>query len=311
MTRRGLTVARSVVTEPSNGAGTPPASYLGMCDEVTHTRPAGRASKGSDTETPPCKIQNSVTCLKHPQGHAAPTGMRAAGCRSLENDRIQPEEEPFAAPLDNILAWREPSDSIELFAGPMSYPSEQVDNLPYVPGRICFWLRSGSHVQWSVDLDAVDPAIAEKWRLPMPDHSLGELRFDFLDRPMTLGAYRQSSGYGFIPGGLGRFGSAPMPVRVIAHWINVPNLRGQTLLGRPATHGRVQRWLGRWEIDLGPWHVMIDSRDDLDQMYRAAKRNHLACSLTQWRSACKTTRHSQVRRRTTCLMLSTWVSASL
>jgi hypothetical protein len=188
---------------------------------------------------------------------------------------MQPEEEPFAAPLDNILPWR-PSDSIELFAGPMSYRSDQVGNLPSVPGKICFWLRSGSHVQWSVDLDAVDPAIAEEWRLPMPDHSLGELRFDFLDRPMTLGAHRQSSGYGFIPGGLGRFGSTFTPVRVIAHWINVPNLRGQTLLGRPATHGRMQRWLGRWEIDLGPWHVMIDSRDDLDQIYRAAKRNYLA-----------------------------------
>jgi hypothetical protein len=43
-----------------------------MCDEVTHTRPAGRASKGSATEAPPCEIPNPVTCLKHPQGHAAP-----------------------------------------------------------------------------------------------------------------------------------------------------------------------------------------------------------------------------------------------
>jgi hypothetical protein len=67
-----------------------------------------------------------------------------------------------------------------------------------------------------------------------------------------------------------------MPVRVIAHWLNVPRLLGQTLLGRPATDGRAQRWLERWEIDLGLWHVTFDSRDDLDQMYRAAKRNYLS-----------------------------------
>jgi hypothetical protein len=42
-----------------------------MCDEVAHTGPAGGASKGSATEAPPCKIPNPVTCLKHPQGHAA------------------------------------------------------------------------------------------------------------------------------------------------------------------------------------------------------------------------------------------------
>jgi hypothetical protein len=33
----------------------------------------GARVKSSDTEAPPCKIQNPVTCLKHPQGHAAPT----------------------------------------------------------------------------------------------------------------------------------------------------------------------------------------------------------------------------------------------
>jgi hypothetical protein len=190
---------------------------------------------------------------------------------------MQPDEGPFIAPLDNFLPWQGPSDSIELFAGPMTYRSNQADNLAPVPGRICFWLRSGSHVHWSVDLDAVDPAIANEWRLPTPDRSVGELRFDFLDRPMMVPATRHSSGYGWIPGGFGQFSAAPTPtpVRVIAHWINLPDLGGQTLMRPSGMDGRSHRWGGRWEIDLGPWHITIDSRPDLGQMYLAAKRSYL------------------------------------
>jgi hypothetical protein len=123
-------------------------------------------------------------------------------------------------------------------------------------------------------LAAADPAIANEWRLPDPDRSLGELRFEFFGQPMTVGAHRQSSDYGWIPGGLGQFGSASRLVRVIAQWINLPNLRGQAL-GQPAMDGRLHPWRGRWEIDLGPWHITVDSRRDLDKMYQAAKRNYL------------------------------------
>jgi hypothetical protein len=190
---------------------------------------------------------------------------------------MQPDEEPFIAPLDNFLPWQGPSDSIELFAGPMIYRSDQADNLPSVPGKVCFWSRAGSsHIQWSADLDAADPAIAEEWQLPEPDRSPGELRFDFFGQPMTVGAYRQSTDYGWILGGPGQFGSASRPVRVIAHWINLRNLGGQTLMRVSGMDGRLQRWMGRWEIDLGPWHITIDSRDDLHHTYRAAKRNYLA-----------------------------------
>lgn len=93
---------------------------------------------------------------------------------------MHPDQELLFAPLDNILPWGEPGDSVELFAGPMNYRSDQVDNLPSVPGRICFLSRAGdNYIQWSVDLKAVDPAIAQEWQLPIPDRSLGELRFDF------------------------------------------------------------------------------------------------------------------------------------
>jgi hypothetical protein len=190
---------------------------------------------------------------------------------------MQSDEEPLITPLDNFLPWREPSDSVELFAGPMSYRSGQADSLAAVPGRICFWSRAGSnHVEWSVDLDAADPAIANEWRLPEPDRSLGELRFDLLDRHMTIGAYRQSSDYGWIPEGIGQFGSTSRPVRVIAQWINLPDLRGQSLLSQSGIDGRLQRWRGRWEIDPGPWHITIDSCHNLDQMYRIAKRRYLS-----------------------------------
>jgi hypothetical protein len=193
---------------------------------------------------------------------------------------MQPDREQFIAPLDNLLPWQEPSDSIELFAGPMTYRSDQANNLPSLPGRIWFLSRAGSnYIQWSVDLDTADPAIAQEWQLPEPDRSLGELRFDFLGQPMTVGAYRQSRDYGWIQGGLGQFGSASRPVRVTAHWLNLRNLLlnvlERTILGQPGTNGRLHRWLGRWEIDLGPWHITIDSQPNLDQMYRDAKRNYL------------------------------------
>jgi hypothetical protein len=151
---------------------------------------------------------------------------------------MQPDAEPFLAPLDNFPPWERPSDSIELFAGPMSYRRNQADNLPSVPGRICFWSRAGSsHIQWSVGLDAADPAIAEEWQLPEPDHTLGELHFDFLGQPMTVGAYRQSRDYGWIPGGLGQFGSASKPVRVLAHWISLPSCSGKPSWANQARMG--------------------------------------------------------------------------
>jgi hypothetical protein len=51
---------------------------------------------------------------------------------------------------------------------------------PIRTGKNLFLARAGdNYIQWSVDLKAVDPAIAQEWQLPIPDRSLGELRFDF------------------------------------------------------------------------------------------------------------------------------------
>jgi hypothetical protein len=141
------------------------------------------------------------------------------------------------------------------------------------PGSVNFWLRAGSRIDWRVDLDVTDPAAAEAWRRSRtPDRSLGELHFEFLGRSITVPAYRLRNDGGFVPAGNGRFSSAPPPVRVIAHWVNLPELRGQTLLGVSRPDGRQHNWRGRWEIDLGPGHVLIDSRDDLERVDRGSNR---------------------------------------
>lgn len=185
-------------------------------------------------------------------------------------DHSEPERPDPA--LTPFLDWNAPTDHIELFAGPIGYRSDEFDLTP-VPGQIELLLRAGSHLDWAVNLDETESDVRRQWEHLSTTATSGELYFDFLRRVTTVPAYKTAAGRGFIVGGPGRSEPGTRLTRVVAHWVNLPNLGAPTPIRRELGENHYQ-WWGRWRLSLPTWLVVIDSRNDLDEVYREARRTY-------------------------------------
>jgi len=97
---------------------------------------------------------------------------RPAGMPRCREYGMQTDQEPFIAPLDNFLPLAGTERLNRTVRRPDELPKRAIPQPRPITGENLFWSRSGSHVHWSVDLDAVVPAIADEWRLRMPDRLL-------------------------------------------------------------------------------------------------------------------------------------------
>lgn len=175
-------------------------------------------------------------------------------------------------PLKGFVVWGPPSDVIELFRGPIGYRTGAVD-LPPLIGSIALVLRSGSHLLWTVDLETAPELERYEWRY-RTEPSTETLTFDFLGSHLELTGRITSDGRGNVPGDRTGDGDDRHVISVMAHWVNLPNLRGGSLLHEDHEQGWSE-WAGRWQMSLAGWTVTIDSRRDLDEMLTAAQRDYL------------------------------------
>lgn len=188
-------------------------------------------------------------------------------------DRVS-SEQPAQA-LEPYLPWGPPTDELRLFTGPLSFVPAGRDPLPAALGRIDLLLRSGSHLNWSVDLDGVEEVTRRAWERGAGARAEGELTFNLYGCPTRLRAAASTIGEGIVQTGTSSTPGAEID-RIVVHLANVPDLsptirvRGGEVPGQPA------EWHGRRVVDAPPWRMTFDSRPDLRDAYRTARRSYLS-----------------------------------
>jgi hypothetical protein len=69
-------------------------------------------------------------------------------------------------------------------------------------------------------------------------------------------------------------GKADAPLkRIVTHWFNLPNFHGPIALTRSSEVD--DRWLGRWEMELGGWKLTLDVRPDHARVWSDLHEAHI------------------------------------
>ncbi|MEV6847231.1 hypothetical protein [Actinoplanes sp. NPDC051411] len=63
--------------------------------------------------------------------------------------------------------------------------------------------------------------------------------------------------------------------RVIAHWVNLPEIHGNEVLTATSPGGSRSWWTGRFSFSAAGWDITIDRRQDFSDIIAAAKREHV------------------------------------
>lgn len=187
---------------------------------------------------------------------------------------IPPDRQAVDA-LRPCLPWVPPTDEFRLFTGPLRFVPAGGEPLPAAPGHIDLLLRSGQHLDWHVDLDGQDDHLRHAWARRAGARATGVLSFDLHGCPTTLQAHALSTGRGFVAAGRYMLPGAQID-RVVAHIINVPDMRPDVLIGGEGPGGGPLEWHGRRVIDTPPWQLTLDARPDLHDAYHQAKQSYLS-----------------------------------
>ncbi|CRK57593.1 hypothetical protein [Alloactinosynnema sp. L-07] len=60
--------------------------------------------------------------------------------------------------------------------------------------------------------------------------------------------------------------------RLLIHWLNLPAIHSPVLL-RTDVGDRWSAWTGRWRLDIGPWRLTLDRRNDHGSVWDAIGSN--------------------------------------
>lgn len=173
-------------------------------------------------------------------------------------------------PLEPLHAFGAASDEFLLFQGRISQVRDGV-HVPSAEGRIRLLLRAGSSLRWEVAFDTADEAHWSFWR-NVGGSSPVRLSFDLDGLEVVLPAHLSENGKGWVPGSSWPEQADLSMLR--ADWLNLPSLSDSTRLASVgASHAE---WHGRWQIDLGPWSLTLDSRPDLLTVFEEARRERLS-----------------------------------
>lgn len=175
--------------------------------------------------------------------------------------------------IEPYLSWGPPTDEFHLFTGPLSFVPTASDPLPPAPGSVTLLLRSGSHLNWRVDLNALDDSGRHAWHRRAGAGSSGDITFDLAGCRTTLPAHALSVGRGFADATTSAMPQAQIE-QVVAHLLNVPDVRPQTLIQGRHPEGQPIEWYGRRVIDAPPWRITLDARPDLHEVYLEARRGY-------------------------------------
>ncbi|WP_324654034.1 hypothetical protein [Georgenia sp. H159] len=182
-------------------------------------------------------------------------------------------DESAAVPLLGYISFEAPSDVISLYSGPMRLPTSD-GSTPERPGTITLGFRSGSHLDWTVDLSETSPEDRRPWRHRVGSQTV-ELGIDFNGVPMTLETYSGGDGRGFFGHRTVSADNDVLLSSVTAHWVNLPQLGAETLLCQEDDDGNWREWHGRSTMTFAGWEVTFDERADLFETLAAARRDRL------------------------------------
>ena len=122
-----------------------------------------------------------------------------------------------------------------------------------------------ARISWAVDLKDADIDEERAWRPPAEDSQTLVLAEE--GEAHRLPVFVRNKGDGWSNGA--EFGGSEPLIRVLAHWINLPDFARGTWLVRSSDR---YSWLGRTDLRLDGWTLRIDSRPDLRTVYDELKR---------------------------------------
>ncbi|MFB9372308.1 hypothetical protein [Kitasatospora albolonga] len=159
-----------------------------------------------------------------------------------------PSPRPGELSLSPVYPFNQPGEPIKLYAGP-------IDGL------------SSTEVAGVVELTC-GPRLSLDWKVEGGDFIDFAFRSDVSlvlhrqDGNMQLQGVPRDNDGGWSNGAV--FGDADAPLkRIVAHWFNVPRLRGSVDLKQETSDGAYS-WQGRarWRFETGGWKITLDVRPD-------------------------------------------------
>ncbi len=131
--------------------------------------------------------------------------------------------------------------------------------------------NGGAQLRWTADLPQ-DYETQREWRLWSPPHKRS-LQVEMHGLTGSGETHATTEGQGWSNGL--RFGSADVSLqRLVAHWVNLPDLGPARPVGPPVEDpGGFWRRATSWRARIRDWDVRIDSRADLDEVLRVCRRD--------------------------------------
>ncbi|OCC10927.1 hypothetical protein A3Q37_03045 [Streptomyces sp. PTY087I2] len=164
------------------------------------------------------------------------------------------------APVEGVYAFNTPGAPVVLYDGPVGRSEG-----PETPGIV--ELR-------------FTPKPGLVWRLPQTDHTFDPLPDDTtlrIARPYgtaELPAQHCNHQEGWSNGASLGDSQAPLQ-RLIAHWVNLPALRGQHDLTTRTEGAEHTTHRGRWSHETGGWKITLDIRPDHRSIWKDLHQTHV------------------------------------
>lgn len=211
-------------------------------------------------------------CLRSRQcGSRAGTEAHVPGCPTRAgcvSKSTSPEPEQPA--LTGWLPFNAPGEPVVLHQGRLTLTSETLPELD-ADGQVRLSWNGGAQLRWTADLPQ-DYETQREWRLWSPPHKRS-LQVEMHGLTGSGETHATTEGQGWSNGL--RFGSADVSLqRLVAHWVNLPDLGPARPVGPPVEDpGGFWRRATSWRARIRDWDVRIDSRADLDEVLRVCRRD--------------------------------------
>ena len=186
------------------------------------------------------------------------------------DDWQRPPDGP--SPLMPTIEWSGPTDVVSLYEGPLRLHRGN-DASGARPGSVRLLLRSGSSIEWQVDLEGADHEQWGMWRNRREDP--GPTTLEMLPQAsMKVPAFLTGDGRGIVQGTRPE-ASYPAVGVVRAVAFSLPALLGAEPVVRRHPDGTWASWSARTILEIEDWQIVIEAREDLNQLLSDAKRERL------------------------------------
>lgn len=165
-----------------------------------------------------------------------------------------------AKPLTPVYPFNEPGQPILLYEGPIGgFTSTDVH------GSVELSCVPRLSLDWSVETDASPEFGSRSQATLLLRHPTGD---------MQLPVWLRGVDDGWSNGAELGNNDAQLK-RIVAHWFNVPRLRGPITLTTTTPDGAQCWWSGRWAFQVGGWKITLDVRPDHQRVWRDLHKTHV------------------------------------